>query len=347
MSTVQSFSGFLSNNILTILSVALGGAGLSYASFFIQHIFLILISKKYQLYLIDSDDIIQIALTQLAETSSMKSENGKPYGLFYGKDYIGYVESSSKKDETSSLKLFCPKEVRDKISQKIEEIESEQSQRKTPIFIDHLVKIDRGWCCKYKKSQFNVADIIPCEKQLEIINNIKNVLIKNKNRGIFIVHGKPGTGKSFMSFSLAKELNASLCRSYNPTKPHDTLLKVYFEAKPTKAKPLIIVIDEIDLIFKEFHKKRFFHSKPDYPQEVYNKESWNRLCDDLQWGFYPNTIIIGTMNESPNNIKRLDQSYIRDKRVNAVFSMDNKENNSIKNSILEKFKSFTRSRNLS
>ena len=162
--------------------------------------------------------------------------------------------------------------------------------------------------------------------------------MQNKNRGIFIIHGKPGNGKSFMSFCLAKELNASLCRSYNPTKPNDTLLKIWSEAKPTKKNPLIVVIDEIDLIFKEFHKIQLFYSKSEYAQEVSNKESWNRLCDDLQWGFYSNTIIIGTMNESPNKIKKLDQSYIRDKRVNGVFSMDNQEKIISEHSILDKIR---------
>jgi len=58
--------------------------------------------------------------------------------------------------------------------------------------------------------------------------------LENKNRLIIIIHGKPGCGKSFIGFLLAKELNGSLCRTYNPTKSFNYLRNIYSFIEPNR-----------------------------------------------------------------------------------------------------------------
>jgi hypothetical protein len=43
------------------------------------------------------------------------------------------------------------------------------------------------------------------------------------------------------------------------------------------------------------------------------------------------------MNENPENIRKLDQSYIRDKRVNGIFSMDDDISKDVAEVVPKKF----------
>jgi hypothetical protein len=294
-----------------------------FSGLLLGHVFLILIKKYFQYHIITNEDTINIILEEHCKNSSITIENDEPRGLFFGWYYIGYTKWDVKKDEMPELIFICTKKTYNKITQKIKESEDKNDTDNSCI-VDHWDKREYYWGgCRYIKSEFNVSNLLKKlnQKQEEAIQKIKNAYILNNNKLICILHGKPGTGKSYTAFGLLKEMNGSYCCSYNPTKPADTLQLLHSKVHPKKNKPLIIVIEEIDCIFKEISGNGI-RDKEYRPREVFNKESWNRLCDKIQWGLYPNTIIIGTMNENPENIRKLDQSYIRDDRVNVIFSMD-------------------------
>ena len=279
------------------------------------HFFLLLIKSYFQFYEISNEDTINYILSELGKNSSKRTESDKAAGLIIGFWYYCYMKEDAEKD--MKLYLFCTKKMYKKIVEKVSELEENHTKKTKKIIIDHWVKIEKDWCCKYKKTLYDVTDFIPKKDQSDIISDIKKKYLENKNRLITIIHGKPGCGKSFIGFLLAKELKGSLCRTYNPTKSFNYLRNIYSFIEPTENKPLIIILDEIDIIFKKITTGIDTRYNSD-PKEVIDKESWNRLCDDMQLGIYPNVIIIGTMNENPQNI---DHSFIRENRVNILYKM--------------------------
>ena len=282
------------------------------------HFILLLLKSYFQFYEIQNEDTIKYILSELGKYSSKRTENDKPTGLIIGFWYFCYTKENIGKDSDKQLYLFCTKNMYKKIVQKVKKNDKLQENNDKNIMIEHWVKVEKDWCSSYKKTLFDVTNFIPKKEQESIISDIKTRYFENQNKLITIIHGKPGCGKSYIGFLLSKELNGSFCRTYNPTKAFDNLRNLYSDIEPSKDKPLIIILDEIYIIFKNI--KNGIKSKyNECPREVIDKESWNRLCDDIQLGIYPNTIIIGTMNEIPENI---DNSLIRENRVNILYNMD-------------------------
>ena len=55
--------------------------------------------------------------------------------------------------------------------------------------------------------------------------------------------------------------------------------------------------------------------------QVHNKTSWNGLLDKIALGIYPNLILILTSNKTPKYFNNKDTSYIRNGRVDKIYSM--------------------------
>lgn len=91
---------------------------------------------------------------------------------------------------------------------------------------------------------------------------------------------------------LAKKLNASIVRSFNPTEPNDNIDNLYSEVNPCEEKPLIIVLDEFDIILKQIHVGVESHKY--MPIQVKDKSSWNIFLDNISLGIYPHIILLLT-----------------------------------------------------
>jgi hypothetical protein len=167
----------------------------------------------------------------------------------------------------------------------------------------------------YRERECQFRKLYPKESQRTIIDSIKSIYSK---RGICVslIHGKPGTGKSMLGFLLASEYNGYYCNSMNLLEPGDSLAELYSKIEPTPEKPLIISMDEADLMIEKIHKGFLLHNK--IPILVHDKRSWNRLFDDINRGLYPNIILLLTMNSSPDKILEMDPSYIREGRVDFI-----------------------------
>ena len=193
-------------------------------------------------------------------------------------------------------------------------------------------------------------DILLNKKSIKIINNDKqnnenlnnendneeqNKLIKNnneitnlfhkKNRIVCYLYGKFGEGKTFLSYLLANSLNGSLCKTFNPTDPGDELQLLYALVQPTENNPLIVLLDEIDIMINSIHNETLIPHK-NIAREVHNKTTWNIFLDNIDYGHYPNFILIMCSNKSPKEINELDNSYLRKNRVHYIKEVINKNN---------------------
>jgi hypothetical protein len=109
------------------------------------------------------------------------------------------------------------------------------------------------------------------------------------------------------------------CNTFKPWQPGDILGDVYIDAEPTKEKPLIIILDEIDIALNNIHNGISPHKK--IPISVSDKQGWNGFLDQINWGMYPYMIMLLISNKSFQFIDSLDNSYLREGRVNLKFEM--------------------------
>jgi len=153
------------------------------------------------------------------------------------------------------------------------------------------------------------------EQQSILYNDIVNVYNKQSNVVVFL-WGGVSVGKTYFSHILTYKMNASMCFTFCPTDPGDSFEYVYRKASPTKSNPLIILLDEVDIMIGKIHNKEIEqHTK--YPISVYDKNTWNLFLDQFDYNIWRNVILIMCSNKSLTDITKLDPSYLRKGRVHV------------------------------
>jgi len=169
----------------------------------------------------------------------------------------------------------------------------------------------------YSSRVLNVESYTENENQKYVIENI----LENFNRNLTVIlHGKPGSGKSMIGLLLAKKLNGFFCDTFNPTEPGDDLSILYNTVIPTKSKPLILMLEEYDIMISRIHNNGIENHKH-IPIQIRDKISWNNFLDKIDRGYFPNLILILTSNSHPDKITNLDPCYIRRGRVDCIFEI--------------------------
>lgn len=135
------------------------------------------------------------------------------------------------------------------------------------------------------------------------------------------IHGSVGTGKTMLSYLLARQLKGTICETFNPTEPTDHFDDLYSKVNPTKRRPLIILLDEIDVLIERIHTGAVpTHKK--YPVQIYNKTTWNMFFDKINMGLYPNVIVVLCSNANPSKIDGFDKCYLRNERVHIIAKLN-------------------------
>jgi hypothetical protein len=238
--------------------------------------------------------------------------NGECRGWFVGKYYIGYIQDN---EQQRILYIYCTETQYEKLTYKPVSIKSG-----TPIASFEIYERDGKYqYFYYTPRKLTLASLTPREDQSAIINAIID-LFKEKDHLVALINGNPGTGKSALGIFLSLKLKGSLCNTWNPTDPGDTLSKIYNTANPTQEKPLILVLEEFDVLIHKVHKN-IVREHNEISTPVYNKTTWNIMFDKFDIGYYPHTILLLITNEDPSSIDVLDPSYLRKGRVTQRFQL--------------------------
>lgn len=254
--------------------------------------------------------------------------NGKNYpsGFFIGYKYYGYIEFK----DSITITLYTTSIHYHNL---INEIDNnvpikEIKENKTESVIDNIntykpdkkivVYIRKG---SYKNFYYNsmkldLSHIKPIGKQEEIIESIMNIYNKKGRASIFI-NGVSGAGKSTIGYLLAKQLNGIYCHSFNPTDPGDYLSTLISDIQLDEPIPIIIVIEEIDILLKKIHIG--IQNNNEMPIPVYNKCTWNTFMDDL---IFYKILFVFTSNTSKENIDKMDPAYLRKGRIDEYYYMN-------------------------
>jgi len=292
--------------------------------------FIFLIMFGIKLHKITNKKYIPMVFTRIGKNSSY-TEDSNPRGWIWGKYYIGYIienldSTNNVSSKSYNIFIVCSnkffKELIDpdsKIMKKYQDEKDNDDDKKNKI--KFYERYGNYFWLQYNSREINTEHFITKQNQQNIINLIKDDYKKRKNN-VSIIYGDPGSGKSMVSILLAKEMNGYLCDTFNPTDPGDDIGLIYSTIMPTEDRPLILVLEEFDILINKIHHNMIQPHKH-IPIQIKDKTSWNTFFDRIDRGLYPNMIFILTSNIDPEYIDRLDKSYLRNGRVNGRYHLIN------------------------
>lgn len=268
---------------------------------------------KVKLYkLTNTPDVLKV-LKKLNKYSTIITDDGTPSGVIFSKQAIGYVQESNSggQEKSYTLWLIAHDGFLEKVLQSTP-VKTEDTKSEKPIRLDIYEREGNYYCLYYAKRCLDVTAFVARKQQKMVVSKVREHH-ENYQHTVVYLYGNPGSGKSMVGFLIAKELSATFCNTFDPTEPGDNLSKLYNRIEPTKEKPLVIVIDEFDILLVNIHTGITPHKC--IPIQVRNKVTWNQFLDRIQIGMYPNVIVVLTSNRTPEFINELDPSYIRKGRV--------------------------------
>jgi hypothetical protein len=152
--------------------------------------------------------------------------------------------------------------------------------------------------------------------QETLFKQIMNFYKDNNYCKVFL-SGDPGCGKTFFSYMMAQKLGCYLCDSFDPYEPSSNFNEIYSTVKLSPICPMILLIDEVDILINKIHnQKTSEHSK--YSREIFDKTSYTSFMDKIEFGLYPNVILIMNSNKKKREIDNIDKAYLRAGRINII-----------------------------
>jgi len=258
------------------------------------------------------------------------NENGLPIGIIMGRNKNGiFFGNIICHNGYLLLHLFAHNKAFELLTQQNElsVVNSQMTTCKTEfdfvykkytcLYINSATSYDYT---KYRKRNIELSQYKPSPPQLRILDKI-NKYYEKYQRAVVFIDGDIGKGKSFIGLLLAKQLDGSLCKTFSPTTAGDKFEILYVECSPTYENPLIVILDEVDVILDNVHNKTVPINYK-CPTQITNKVTWNTFFDDFNIGLYPYTIIIMTSNKTIEECNtQYDPSYLRHGRCNIIASM--------------------------
>lgn len=270
-----------------------------------------------RLYYIRNREECKRIQKRIGKYSSHTTDGGKGYGYSIGCWYIVSIQSTNCGDYTATIIATesSYKALISHLSSHDDENSDDGDAKEDKIHIHERCGSFNNCWFRERQIQFHMT---PRPEQQEAIDKIKEHY-EEHNHTVVVLHGKPGRGKSIIGLFIADEYKSHYCNSLRPWQPGDTLADIVGDIEPTKEKPLILMFDEFDGVIQKIH-----HGIPPHqelPVSVSDKTGWNKMLDDIQLGLYPYLILIMTSNSSIDFFNDLDASYLRQGRVDLIFSI--------------------------
>jgi len=235
-------------------------------------------------------------------------------GYFWSRKSVGFIDT-----QEDSLTILTTPTYYQKLIAMDDKTQELKAYVPPPQVNKIIVHIRRGSYANfyYPRMSMDISHVNPLPCQQTIMDGIVDIYNSQQRATIFI-HGITCAGKSTIGILLAKHLSGIYCHSFNPTDPGDVLSSLMVDIMKDSDEPVIVVIEEVDSILRAVHNNAITkHAK--IPTLVHNKSSWSNFLDDMI--FYKGLIMILTSNTSREEINTWDESYLRDGRIHAHYSM--------------------------
>jgi hypothetical protein len=264
-------------------------------------------------------ELVQMMVKKLAphiNTLQVKYIYGKNLkdGYFWSRQCVGFIDT-----QEDSLVIITNPSYYQKLTTVDDKTQEIKAYVPPPEVNKIVVHIRRGSYSNfyYPRMSMDISHIHPLPSQREIMDNIISIYQKHGRATIFL-HGVSGAGKSTVGILLAKHLSGIYCHSFNPCDPGDSLSSLMIDISKDSDEPMIVAIEEVDTLLKDIHTNNVVKIHK-IPTLVHNKPSWSNFLDDMI--MYKGLILILTSNTPKSTIDEWDESYLRDGRIHAHYSM--------------------------
>lgn len=275
-------------------------------------------------------------ITKLAFWSSIQDVHGNREGYLFGRWFYSYYEKHVGRDRADEVIIIAHKSITKKLVTTIgrnnflkdsldSDSDLEEDEEKKNIMM--YMREGGFWRLEYKPLKYVPRVRKPLPHQKTIIDQLL-ASYDEKHSSTALIYGRPGTGKSMVGELLAQEFlkrdsikSVSYVDTFNPATPNDTFYNMYQCIEPTNKQPLIVVLEEIDILLEKIHRAE---TKPhrEYATAITDKSSWNQFFDRFDRGLYPHVILIMTTNRPLAWFEQLDTSYMRQGRCDLQICAD-------------------------
>jgi len=305
--------------ILNTLFVGIGVTLLNYIPWQLGFLFLKPYGIRY--CILTKKEECKRVQKKVGTNTSQLIDNNKGSGFSIGYWYVLYIDIISRGDDGDYYKItiIATESSYNSLTKDEDDKDKDlvicETSKKSIDMWESFGNPHNRW---YKKRKIKIPNIIPHKNQKPLLKRITE-LYEEKNHVTAFIHGPPGSGKSIIGLLLAKHFSSSYCKCLRLWKPGDTLANIHSEVDPTEDKPLIILLNEIDIPLINITEGIPDHKNLDI--SIQDKSNWNDLFDDIQIGIYPNTIILLTSNKTVDFINQLDLSYLRESRIDFIYEL--------------------------